>query len=104
MGGMQCFHCAREVLATTHKPKGYQVDYYRLHTGHCEVDFLLNPKPDAPPLRYLRLTHPIDVITCVDCYARPEIRQRLNDDITGRRALLEADTEGANSAELKAKG
>jgi hypothetical protein len=104
MGGMQCFHCAREVFATTHKPKGYQVDYYRLHTGHCEVDFLLSPKPDARPLRYLRLTHPIDIITCVDCYARPEVRQRLNDDITGRRALIEADAEGANSAEFKAKG
>ncbi len=101
---MQCFHCGREVFATKHQPKGYQVDYYRLHTGHTELDFSVNPKPDAPPLRYLRLTHPIDIFTCVDCYARPEIRQLLDDDITGRRALLDADAQGVIAAELKAKG
>lgn len=100
---MQCFHCSREVFATTHKPKGYQVDYYQLHTGHTEVDFLVNPKSDTLPLRYLRLTHPIDIFTCVDCYARPEIRQRLENDITGRRPLIEADAERANSVALNAK-
>ena len=104
MGGMQCFHCGREVFATIHEPKGYQVDYYRLHTGHTEWDYLVHPNQDASPLRYLRLTHPIDIFTCVDCYARPEIRQRLDDDIAGRRALLEADAGAENSADLNAKG
>jgi len=104
MGGMQCFHCGREVFGTIHKPKGYQVDYYRVLTGHTELDFLVNPKPDAPPLRYLRLTHPIDIFTCVDCYARPEIRQRMDDDITGRRALLDAEAEGDISPKLNTKG
>jgi len=101
---MQCFHCGREVFATTHKPKGYRVDYYRLHTGHAVLDILVSAKPDAPPLRYLRLTHPVDIFTCVECYARPEIRQRLDNDITGRRNLLEADAAGNNSAKLNAKG
>ena len=101
---MQCFHCGREVQATIHKPKSYRVDYYRLHTGHTELDFLVNPKPDAPPLRYLRLTHPVDVFTCVDCYACAEIRQRLDDDINGRRALLDAVPEGVNLVALNAKG
>ena len=100
---MQCFHCGREVLGTIHKPKSYRVDYYRLHTGHTELDFLVNPKQDAAPLRYLRLTHPIDIFTCVDCYARPEIRQLLEDDITGRHALLDQGAEGENFAELNAK-
>ena len=104
MEGMQCFHCGREVFTTIHKPRGYQVDYYRLHTGHTEVDYLVNPKPDAPPLRYLRLTQPIDVLTCVDCYVRPEIRQRLEDDISGRRAILEAAAKGNPSLELYTKG
>jgi hypothetical protein len=68
------------------------------------LDYLVNPKQDAPPLRYLRLTRPIDVFTCVECYARPEIQQRLNDDITGRRALLDARAEGETFASLNAKG
>jgi hypothetical protein len=101
---MQCFHCGREVVGTIHRPKSYQVDYYRLHTGQSELDFLVNPKPDAPPLRYLRLIHPIDILTCVDCYARPEIRRRLDDDITGRHALFEAAAEGDHSLKLNAKG
>ena len=101
---MQCFYCGREVLGTIHKPKSYKVDYYRLHTGHTELDFLLNPKPDGPPLRYLRLTQPMDIFTCVECYARPEIRRQLNDDITGQRSLLDALAEEENFAALNAKG
>jgi len=103
MGGMQCFHCGREVRETAHKPKSYQVDYYRLHTGHTELDYLVNPKQDAPPLRYLRLTQPTDIYTCVECYARPEIQRRLDDDITGRRALLVGRAEGQTFATLDAK-
>jgi hypothetical protein len=101
---MQCFHCGREVSETAHRSKSYRVDYYRLHTGHTELDYLVNPKQDAPPLRYLRLTQPIDVLTCVECYGRREIRQRLDDDITGRRALLDARAEGETFAALNAKG
>jgi hypothetical protein len=68
------------------------------------VDYLVNPKQDAPPLRYLRLIQPVDIFTCVECYARPEIRQRLDDDITGRRALIEARAQEVNFAERRAKG
>ncbi len=101
---MQCFHCGREVYGTTHKPKSYKVDYYRLHTGRTEWDFLVNPKQDGLPLRYLRLTQPVDIFTCVECYARPQIRQRLADDIAGRRSLVDADAESDNIAELNGKG
>ena len=55
---MQCFHCGKEVLATSPKPRSFQIDYDRLQTSRTEWDFLINPKPDAPPLGYLRLTHP----------------------------------------------
>jgi len=54
----------------------------------------LNPKQDAAPIRYLKLIQPIDIITCIACYARPEIRQRLDDDFTGRRPLLETHRAG----------
>jgi hypothetical protein len=54
----------------------------------------LNPKQDAAPIRYLKLTQPIDIFTCIACYARPEIRQRLDDDFAGRRPLLESHPGG----------
>jgi len=91
---MQCFHCGREVRETSHRQKSYRVDYYRLHTGQTEWDFFLNPKQDAAPIRYLKLTQPIDIFTCIACYARPEIRQRLDDDFAGRRPLLESHPGG----------
>ena len=101
---MQCFHCRREVSLTIHKPKGYQVDYYRLHTGYTEVDYLVNPKTDAPPLRYLRLIHPIDIFTCVECYARPDIRRQLDDDINGRHLLIDAAGQAEKFVALTGKG
>jgi hypothetical protein len=91
---MQCFHCGREVRETVHRQKSYRVDYYRLHTGQTEWDFFLNPKQDAVPIRYLKLTQPIDIFTCIACYARPEIRRQLDDDFTGRIPLLEAHRAG----------
>jgi hypothetical protein len=82
---MQCSHCGKEVRETVHWQKSYRVDYYLLHTGQTEWAFFTNLKEDAQPLRYLKLTQPIDIITCVRCYAYPEIQQRLDDDFYGRR-------------------
>lgn len=101
---MQCHHCGREVRETVHKQKSYRVDYYRLHTGQTEWDFFLNPKQDSAPIRYLKLTHPIDVYTCVACYDRTEVRRRLDDDFAGRRPLVEADLTGASKPGALAKG
>jgi hypothetical protein len=86
---MQCFHCGRVVQETTHTQKSYKVDYYLLHTGSAEWSFFINPKPDAPPLRYLRLIQPVDIITCTQCYEQPYIRQKIDDDFTGCRSLVE---------------
>ena len=101
---MRCYHCAREVRGTVHMQKSYWVDNYRLHTGHSEWDVLVNPKTDAPPLRYLRLTHPTDILTCIDCYDRPEIRRLLDDDIAGRRSIIDRDMEDVTAPELDSKG
>ncbi len=101
---MQCFHCGREVHETVHTQKKYWVDYYRLRTGHGEWDVLVNPKSDAPPLRYLRLTHPTDILTCVDCYDRPEIRRLLEDDIAGRRSIVDRILEDRRAPALDSKG
>jgi hypothetical protein len=90
---MQCYHCGREVFGTIHKPKDYRVDFYLLHTGHTEWEFLLNPRQDGPPFRYRKLTQAIDVLTCVQCYACPEIRQLLEDDFAGRREFATESTK-----------
>jgi hypothetical protein len=90
---MQCFHCGRAVRGTVHTQKSYWVDYYRLHTGHSQWDVLVNPKTDTAPTRYLKLTYSTDILTCVDCYDRPEIRRLLDDDITGRRSIVDQKLE-----------
>jgi hypothetical protein len=90
---MQCYHCGREVFGTTHTQKNYRVEFYLLHTGHTEWEFLVNPKQDAPPFRYRKLSQPVDILTCVHCYARPEIRQLLDDDFAGRRELIDMDAK-----------
>jgi len=84
---LQCYHCGREVFETTHTQKSYRVDFYLLHTGHTEWEYLVNAKEHAPPFRYRKLTQPIDILSCVECYARPDIRQLLDDDFTGRHEL-----------------
>jgi hypothetical protein len=84
--------------------KSYWIDYYRLHTGHSEWDVLVNLKTDAPPVRYLRLTHLTDILTCIDCYDRPEIRRLLNDDIAGRRSIIDRDLEDGTAREIDSKG
>lgn len=86
---MQCYHCGREVLETVHTQKSFKVDFYLLHTGHTEWEFIENPKQNAPPLRYRKLTQAIDIFTCVQCYARPAIQQLLGDDFSGRRELVD---------------
>lgn len=101
---MQCYHCRREVQGTVHTQRSYWVDYYRLHTGHSEWDILVNPKTDAPPLRYLRLTHPTDILTCIECYDRPEIRRLLDDDFAGRRSIIDPHLEDERAPELVSKG
>jgi hypothetical protein len=95
---MQCYHCGREVRQTLHWQKAFKVDYYLLHTGLTEWAYFVNPKFDAPPVRYRKLIQPTDIITCVDCYGVPTIRRRLEDDFTGRQPLFEIREE--NSATL----
>jgi len=101
---MQCYHCGREVQGTIHTQKSYRVDYYLLHTGYTQWEYFLNPKPDTPPLRYLKLIQPIDIFTCVQCYGRAEIRQLLDDDFSGRRSLLAGSGDEQKIRELNFKG
>ena len=87
---MQCSHCGREVEETRHTQKGYRVDYYVLHTGRTERIYIKNPKDDLVPLHYLKLTQPVDIINCAQCYEKPEIRRRLDDDFDGLRSVFDS--------------
>ncbi len=101
---MRCYHCGREVRGTIHTQKSNWVDYYRLHTGHSEWDIFVNPNNDAPSVRYLRLTHPTDILTCVDCFARREIRRLLDDDFAGRRSIIDHLLEEERARAFDSKG
>ena len=85
---MQCYHCGREVRDTRHWQKTYAVDYYQLHTGITEWATFVSTRPDVPPLRYLKLTHPVTIITCAQCYDSSEIRLMLDDDFSERRSIV----------------
>lgn len=97
---MQCTHCGREVRETTHRQKTYAVDYYLLHTGTTEWASFVSAKPDAPPVRYLKLIHPVKIITCIQCYALTAIRRILDDDFFGRRSIVDGTSKGETAAEL----
>lgn len=90
---MQCFHCGREIRETTHTQKNYKVDYYLLHTGRTEWSFFKNPKEDGPTFQYLKLTDPVDIYSCIQCYARPEVKRRLDDDFGGLKSILDYGRE-----------
>ena len=49
------------------------VDYYLLHTGEVEPT-TLRGEIWGGAVSFLKLIDPVDVITCVDCYRSPEVR------------------------------
>jgi hypothetical protein len=52
----------------------------------------------------LKLTQPIDIFTCIDCYANADIRQRLEDDFIGRRPLIAFPERETHTIDPAAKG
>ena len=73
---LKCFHCGREVLGTVHTRTSYRVDYYALHTGDVEPVTLQRADDAMTLVTVLKLVHPTEVITCVDCYRQPTIQRR----------------------------
>lgn len=101
---MYCYHCGREVRETAHTQRRYKVDYYLLHTGKTEWAYVTSFREDAAALRYLKLTHPTDIITCVQCHFLPEIRRCLDDDFVGSKSLLDFGQETNDANEMNTKG
>ena len=75
-----CSHCGREVRKTVHKREGnsvFKVDYYTLLTGVLSKTIIQDPSDETDKLEFYKLTNPRWVITCKDCYEKPEIRSEL---------------------------
>jgi hypothetical protein len=72
----RCTHCGRPVGPTAHTRDGWRVDHYVMHSGEVEPAVYRRDE-FGPPIEYLRLVSYQLVITCSECYARPEIRRTL---------------------------
>ena len=75
-GALRCTHCGREVTETMHTRASYRVDYYALHTGDVEPMTLAPTDDSRPLLTVFKLLRASDVLTCVDCYRQPQVRQQ----------------------------
>jgi hypothetical protein len=74
-GPLRCTHCGREVGETVHTRSSYRVDYYALHTGEVEPMTLTRTADTTPLVTFLKLLRANEVVTCSECYRRPQIRQ-----------------------------
>jgi hypothetical protein len=75
-GERRCDGCGRVVRETMHARAGYTVDAYVLYTGDTEPAVVRRPESDVVALAYARLTRPVILVTCADCYATPRGRRR----------------------------
>lgn len=87
-----CDHCGRAVRETQHTRTSYRVDYYAMHTGDGEWTSFQGD--DGEPVPYVRLLNTVEVTTCADCYANPEVLERLD-----RRFHTEQDPGAAHRGE-----
>jgi hypothetical protein len=71
--GLHCHHCGREVAETTHTRSSHRVDYYALHTGDVEPTTIR--RGDVTVVTAFKLLTRHDVVTCVNCYRQPRIRE-----------------------------
>lgn len=73
-----------------HGPRSYRVDYYLWFTGDTEPTVIKSTDGEVKDKVYERLVRPRLVVTCADCWAKPEVRSVLPpscpDPDEGRRA------------------
>jgi hypothetical protein len=67
---------------TLHWQTSYPVDDC-LSTRASQRGLFVCSKENSPTIRYLKLTNPVDILTCVHCYKVAEIKQKLDDDFKG---------------------
>lgn len=71
---LRCEHCGRLVHETRHTRTTYRVDYYAMHTGETDAATISRSDKDEV-IHYLKLIRPVDLVSCVDCYGQPAVRQ-----------------------------
>ncbi|HYD47601.1 MAG TPA: hypothetical protein VEB21_04605 [Terriglobales bacterium] len=69
----RCHHCGAHVQPTIHTRDGYRVGFYELYTGAVE-EVTHSDELDGP-ITFQRLVRPEYLVTCADCYRRPEVRE-----------------------------
>src|SRR5262245_60024822 len=72
---LHCGHCGREVGETTHTRSSYRVDFYTLYTGDVEPTTVARRDDPSDTVTVQRLVRAHEVVTCVDCYGRPNVRR-----------------------------
>ena len=70
---LRCTHCGRPVQPTTHTRESWRVDCYLQQTGEVEPA-VYRRLEEGTGIEYLRLVRPELVVTCADCYRRPDVR------------------------------
>lgn len=73
-GGLRCSRCGAAVVGTLHTRTGYTVGFYVLHTGPTG-EASMRRRDDEAPTTYRRLLEPVEVVSCVGCFARPDVRR-----------------------------
>jgi hypothetical protein len=73
-GGLRCTRCGAAVEGTRHTRTGYTVGHYVLHTGPTG-EASVRRRDDEAPITYRRLLEAIEVVSCPDCFRRPEVRR-----------------------------
>jgi len=71
---LRCTHCGRLVAETRHTRETWRVDYYLLHTGDVEPTAVARDG-ETEVVTYLKLVRAVDIVTCVDCYRDPAVRE-----------------------------
>lgn len=56
-----------------HRREVWHVDHYLQHTGEVEPAVFRRDE-EGNPIEYQRLVRPALVVTCAECYRRPEVR------------------------------
>ncbi len=72
---LRCSHCGRAVRETRHTREAWCVDYYLLRGGNAEPATIVSER-EGTSFSYMKLISHFDVITCRDCYGRPEIQRQ----------------------------
>lgn len=89
---MDCSFCGKPLPPTIHRKDGdppYRVGYYRLLTGKLHHRIMKNPRNEAETIEFYYLSDPIWVLTCSQCFKKPEVASNLDELFSGLPEIVE---------------